>query len=191
MLRDSVGMQPANRPEPPTDGVAAQLPGGAAAVASAGDDRRERQDRRHRVWWAVIYGSFNPRRRRPSRRLLEDRYHSVDWHDAHLLAVAIGILLLSAADALMTLRLLDVGADEVNPIMAAVVYRSAAVFATVKMTLTGLGVIVMVMLARYRFMRMVRVDVVMYAVLVAYSALLTYEFWMLRKLIDPSDVLNL
>jgi len=184
-------MQPANCPEPPNKGAAAQLQGIIAAVPSAGDDRRERHDRRRRVWWSVVYGSFNPRRRRPSRRLLEDRYHSLDWHDAHLLAVAIGILLLSAADALMTLRLLDTGADEVNPIMAAVVYRSAAVFATVKMTLTGLGVIVMVMLARYRFMRMVRVDVVMYAVLVAYSALLTYEFWMLRNLIDPSDVLYL
>jgi hypothetical protein len=166
-------MQPANRPELPAD------------------DRREPHDRRYRVWWSVVYGSFNPRRRQPSRRVSEARYHSLDWHDAHLLAVAIGILLLSAADALMTIRLLDIGADEVNPIMAAVVYRSAAVFATVKMTLTGMGVIVMVMLARYRFMRMVRVDVVMYVVLVAYSLLLTYEFWMLRKLIDPADVLNL
>ncbi len=186
-------MQPANCPEPPNTGAdaAAQLQGIAAAVPSAGDDRRERLDRRRRVWWSVIYGSFNPRRRRPSRRLLEDRYHSLDWHDAHLLAVAIGILLLSAADALMTVRLLSVGADEVNPIMAAVVYRSAAVFAIVKMTLTGLGVMTMVTLARYRFMRVVRVDVVMYAVLVAYSALLTYEFWMLRNLIDPSDVLYL
>jgi hypothetical protein len=90
----------------------------------------------------------------------------------------------------MTVRLLSVGADEVNPIMAAIVYGSAAVFATVKMTLTGLGVIVMVVLARYRFMRMVRVDVVMYAVLIVYTALLTYEFWMLRKLIDPADVFN-
>jgi len=184
-------MQPPNCPEPPNPSAAAQLQGIAAAVPSAGDDRRERLDRRRRVWWSVIYGSFNPRRRRPSRRLLEDRYHSLDWHDAHLLAVAIGILLLSAADALMTVRLLSVGADEVNPIMAAVVYRSAAVFAIVKMTLTGLGVMTMVTLARYRFMRVVRVDVVMYAVLVAYAALLTYEFWMLRKLIDPSDVLNL
>ena len=184
-------MQPPNCPEPPNPSAAAQLQGIAAAVPSAGDDRRERLDRRRRVWWSVIYGSFNPRRRRSSRRLLEDRYHSLDWHDAHLLAVAIGILLLSAADALMTVRLLSVGADEVNPIMAAVVYRSAAVFAIVKMTLTGLGVMTMVTLARYRFMRVVRVDVVMYAVLVAYAALLTYEFWMLRKLIDPSDVLNL
>ena len=184
-------MQPANRTEPPTLGAAAHSPGIAAAAPAEDGDRRGRHDRRRRLWWSVLYGSFNPRRRRPSRRLSEVRYHSLDWHDAHLLAVAIGILLLSAADALMTVRLLSVGADEVNPIMAAVVYRSAAVFAIVKMTLTGLGVMVMVMLARYRFMRMVRVDVVMYAVLIAYSALLTYEFWMLRKLIDPSDVLNL
>jgi hypothetical protein len=184
-------MHPANRPEPPNLGAAAQLPGTAATVPPALNDRRERHDRRLRIWWSVVYGSFNPRRRRPSRRLKEVRYHSLDWHDAHLLAVAIGILLLSVADALMTVRLLSVGADEVNPIMAAFVYRSAAVFAVVKMALTGLGVTVMVMLARYRFMRMVRVDVVMYAVLAVYSVLLGYEFWMLRKLIDPSDVLNL
>ena len=85
----------------------------------------------------------------------------------------------------MTVTLLSFGADEVNPIMAAFIYKSIAVFAVVKMTLTGIGVTVMVMLARYRFMRMVRVDVVMYAVLVGYATLLTYEFWMLRKLADP------
>jgi len=160
----------------------------AAMTPPAGGDRRESNDRRHRVWWSVVYGSFNPRRRRPSRRLAEARYHALDWHDAHLLAVAVGILLLSLADALMTVRLLSGGADEVNPIMAAVVYQSAAVFAVVKMTLTGMGVVVMVMLARYRFMRLVRVDVVMYGVLVAYGALLAYEFWMLRKLIGPLDL---
>jgi len=49
----------------------------------------------------------------------------------------------------------------------------------------------MVVLARYRFMRMVRVDVVMYIVLVAYSALLTYEFWMLRKAHRPLGPIEL
>jgi hypothetical protein len=160
------------------------------AVPADGGDRRRPHDRRHRLWWSVVYGSFNPRRRRPSRRVMEERYHSIDWHDAHLLAVAIGILLLSAADALMTVRLLSGGADEVNPIMAVVVNRSAAVFAIVKMTLTGMGVMVMVTLARYRFMRVVRVDVVMYAVLAAYTALLTYEFWMLRKVFDSWNALD-
>ncbi|MDB6084389.1 MAG: hypothetical protein JWN43_2270 [Gammaproteobacteria bacterium] len=149
------------------------------------DDRRARVDRRNRVWWSVLYGSFNPRRRRPPRRLWEQGYHSLDWHAAHLLAVAIGILLLSVADAFMTLTLLSGGAIEVNPIMAAVVYKSATTFAAVKMTMTGCGVVLMVVLARYRFMRVVRVEVVMYAVLVTYAALLSYEYWMLQRLIDP------
>ena len=151
-------------------------------------ERRVRHDRRYRLWWSVIYGSFNPRRRRPPRRGFESRYHSLDWHSAHLLAVAIGILLLSVADALMTVRLLAGGADEVNPIMAAVIYKSAAVFATVKMTLTGLGVMVMVMLARYRFLRVLRVDIVMYMLLIGYSILLSYEFSMLQQLVDPADL---
>ena len=71
--------------------------------------------------------------------------------------------------------------------MAAVVYKSAALFAALKMAMTGCGVILMVMLARYRFMRLVRVDVVMYVLLIGYLMLLTYEFWMLRELISPFD----
>jgi hypothetical protein len=52
------------------------------------------------------------------------------------------------------------------------------------MAMTGFGVILLVVLARYRFMRVVRVEVVMYAVLVAYVGLLSYEYWMLREPID-------
>jgi hypothetical protein len=151
-------------------------------------ERRGRADRRRRIWWAVLFGSFKPRRRKPPRRLDESRFHSLDWHAPHLLAVAIAILLLSVADAFMTVTLLADGANEVNPIMALVIYKSAAVFASVKMTMTGLGVLLMVMLARYRFMRVVRVETVLYGVLVAYMSLLGYEFWMLRKLIGLIDL---
>ena len=42
----------------------------------------------------------------------------------------------------------------------------------------------MVFLARYRFMRLVRVEVVLYGVLVAYLGLIGYEIWMLRQLAD-------
>jgi hypothetical protein len=45
----------------------------------------------------------------------------------------------------------------------------------------------LVVLARYRFMRVVRVDVVMYLVLVTYAALLGYEYWMLQRLADHSQ----
>jgi hypothetical protein len=97
-----------------------------------------------------------------------------------LLAVAISILLLSVADAFLTLLLLQGGADEVNPVMAALIYRSVAMFAALKMGMTGVGVMLMVFLARYRFMRLLRVESVLYAVLAAYATLIGYEVWMLK-----------
>lgn len=112
------------------------------------------------------------------------RFHTLDWHASHLLAVAMAIVLLSAADAFMTVTLLQGGAVELNPVMAAAVYRSATLFATLKMAMTGGAVVLMVYLARYRFMRVVRVELVLYCVLVGYAVLLAYEFWMLRALID-------
>jgi hypothetical protein len=144
-------------------------------------ERRARADRRRRVWWSVWYGSFNPRRRSPARRGGDSRFHSLDWHSSHLLAVAIGILLLSVADAFMTLLLLQVGAAEVNPIMAALIYRSVATFTAMKMGMTGVGVLLMVFLARYRFLRLLRVEWALYGVLLGYATLIGYEIWMLKS----------
>jgi len=156
-------------------------------VAAPDLERRDRTDRRNRVLWSIVYGSFNPRRRRPPRRVGDSRFHSLDWHSSHLLAVSIGILLLSVADAFMTVRLLAGGAVEVNPVMAVVVYRSAAGFAALKMALTGISVTIMVLLARYRFLRMVRVDVVMYLVFAGYVVLLAYECRLAQSLILPLE----
>jgi hypothetical protein len=147
-------------------------------------ERRDRPERRNQIWWSVLYGNFNPRRRNPPRRTDDSRFHMLDWHSAHLLAVAIGILLLSVLDAFMTLLLLQAGADEVNPIMAALVYRSVSMFAAMKMAMTCTSVVLMVFLARYRFMRLLRVEWVLYGVLAAYAILIGYEFWMLKGPVD-------
>jgi hypothetical protein len=143
-------------------------------------ERRRRTERRHRIWWSVIYGSFNPRRRRPPRRDDEVRYHSLDWHSPHLMGVAIVILLLCVGDALLTLILLSGGAEEANPVMAPLVGGSVTVFTSLKMTITGLSVIFMVILARYRFMRVLRVELALYGVLMAYVTLIGYELWLLK-----------
>jgi hypothetical protein len=155
------------------------------APRSIAVERRGRRDRRHRAWWSVCYGSFNPRRRTPPRRLDESRFSALDWHSPHLLAVVIGILLLNVADALMTVGLLAGGADEINPVMAVLIYRSALAFAAVKMAMTSTGVVFMVLLARYRFMRLVRVEWALYGVLIVYAGLIGYEFWMLKS---PPDL---
>ncbi len=53
-------------------------------------------------------------------------------------------------------------------------------FAALKMGMTSAGVVLMVFLARYRFMRLMRVEWVLYGVLIAYVILISYEFWMLK-----------
>jgi hypothetical protein len=143
---------------------------------------RERRDRerRRRVWWSVCYGNFNPRRRSPPRRLGDSGVHFLDWHSAHLLAVSIGILLLCVVDAFLTLILLQTGAVEVNPFMAGLIYRSVAVFAALKMAMTSVGIILMVCVARYRFMRLLQVEWGLYGVLIAYASLILYEVWLIK-----------
>jgi hypothetical protein len=143
-------------------------------------ERRGRAERRHRVWWSVLYGSFHPRRRTPSRRD-SDFHYRLDWHSAHLLAVAIGILLLCVLDAFLTLVLLERGAAEVNPVMALLVERNVTAFTGLKMTMTSLSIVFMVFLARYRFMRLLPVAWVLYGVLTGYVSLIAYEIYMLRQ----------
>jgi hypothetical protein len=141
--------------------------------------RREAADRRQRVWWSIVYGNIKPRRRAPPRRLDHTSYHSVDWHSAHLLVIAIAISLMSVADAFLTLMLLQGGAaEEANPVMNLVVHGDPLRFAVLKMAMTGCSVVLMVCLARYRFMRVFRVELALYAILAAYTVLIAYELWM-------------
>jgi hypothetical protein len=154
------------------------------AAGSAARERRSRPDRRRRFWWSLLYGGIRPRRRRPARRTADGRFHALDWHATHLWAVSIGILILCVVDAFLTLRLMSLGAVEVNPFMALFVGGNAAVFAGLKMAITGIGVALMVLLAGYRFMRVLRVDVILYCILMAYVILIGHEVGMLRSLAD-------
>jgi hypothetical protein len=88
------------------------------------------------------------------------------------------------ADAFLTLTLLNGGADEMNPIMAALLYRSATAFTVFKMATTGVCVLALVVLSRHRFMRVIRVEIVMYIVLGTYISLIGYELWLLNKPLD-------
>jgi hypothetical protein len=151
-------------------------------------ERRDRAERRRRRVWSVCYGSFNPRRRSYPRRADDVRFHSLDWYSAHLLAVSIGISLLSMLDAFLTLTLLNNGAEEINPIMAALLERGVTAFTVCKMATTGVCIVALVITSRYRFLRLIRVEMVLYLVLAAYASLIVYE---LRLLHPPMDVIIL
>lgn len=166
----------------PRTGEWANAPGEIAACVVEGTvrERRSHGDRRHRVWWSVLYGSFNPRRRRPPRRIDDARFHTLDWHRAQLLAVAIGILTLNVVDAFLTVTLLAAGAIEINPVLAMIFEHRPALFVGLKMASTGASILVLVALAYHRFMRIIKVEIILYVILIAYILLIAHELQMLR-----------
>jgi hypothetical protein len=118
------------------------------------------------------------------RRTADERFQATDWHGAHLWAASVSILILSVVDAFLTVTLMSGGAVEVNPFMAAVMGHDIGVFAILKIAMTGFCVMLMVFLARYRFMRLVRVELLLYGVLLTYFFLVGHELDMLRMLPD-------
>lgn len=164
-----------------TDLVLRQLRGLPAAAKPGGSaERRGRAERRRLTLWSVIYGGFRPRRRR-ARRAAETALPIVDWHDAHLLAVAVGILLLCLIDAVLSVMFILGGGSELNPIMEKLISVDVTVFAVAKIAMTGLGIGVLVLLARLRLFGAVRVVQSLYAVLVVYLLLVAYELLILSS----------
>jgi hypothetical protein len=142
-------------------------------------ERRETPDRRRRPFHALLVGGLHPRRR-AHRRDAESIPPLHDLHEAHWLAVAMLIMLLSVADAMLTLELMHLGAIEVNPVMALLLESGSPIFAYVKVALTAIGVTVLTVLARVHAFGRLPVGVVLYAVLGLYVSLIGYEYWLLQ-----------
>jgi hypothetical protein len=130
----------------------------------------------------LIHGSFK-RRRRHVRRAGDRNIASIDWHHPQWLAVAMLILLLCTTDALLTLTLLNLGAQEINPFMKPLVTGSGPAFAIWKMGLTSGGVIMLTILARLRAFGVLPIGALLYVVLALYVILVVYELWLLEQLL--------
>ena len=143
-------------------------------------ERRLRTERRRSVLRALWRGNFARRRLAP-RRISERHAVVTDWFHPQWLAVGIFVLLLSVADALLTLTLISHGASEVNPFMEPLVHGSGHSFAYWKVGLTAIGVVVLTLLARLRVWGR-GVGNILYAALVLYVALVSYELILLRNI---------
>jgi hypothetical protein len=141
-------------------------------------ERRGGVDRRRLTLGSFVRGGVTPRRR--DGRRAGEHHSPIDWHEPYLLFLSLMILLLSVADAFLTITLIMGGAQEGNPLLAFILRDHPELFAVVKMTLTGTGVLVLVAMARSRFFRIMRVGSVLQALFVGYVALIAYEWWLLR-----------
>ena len=137
-------------------------------------EQRADVDRRTFTWRTVTYG-FTLSRRRHHRRVADDDVIFLDWHHPWLFFLAIGTMLLSCADAFLTVLLIELGMVEANPVMGAIMAHGTTVFTSTKMAMTGIGIFVLVFLAKARFMNRFRTGLFLTTFFALYACLVCYE----------------
>lgn len=145
-------------------------------------DVRSDDDRRLFSWRTVVFG-FLRSRRLTNRRTMDDDVVFLDWHHPWLFFLATGTMLLSCADAFLTLQLLDRGMMETNPFMEAVLSQGTMLFTSTKLAMTGFGILVLVFLAKARFLNRFRTGILLTIFFSCYSCLVCYELVSLFNLL--------
>lgn len=145
-------------------------------------DKRGADDRRQFTWRTVFFG-FLRSRRRDVRRDSEGEVLFLDWHHPWLFVLSVGTMLLSGVDGFLTLELLQRGMVEANPLMAGVLGWGTESFAVAKMALTAIGILMLVYLAKARFLDRIRVGIFLTVLFSVYCCLVCYEIVSLLKLL--------
>jgi len=166
-----------------------QFPGERMSQADLADDRRGVANRRTRPIRSFLYGNFRPRRR-AHRRGEDDHRFIFDWHEPRVLYLAVAILLLSCTDALFTLNLLTVGAEEANVLMNFLLGQSVHRFLMVKISLTAISLVFLVVAARRHFMGWFRVERLLHVVCAGYFGLIAYEIYLFNVIFELSIPLD-
>ncbi len=108
----------------------------------------------------------------------------LDWHHPWLFFLATGTMLLSCADAFLTLQLLNLGMIEANPVMEAAMSQSTLLFTTTKLAMTGIGILVLVFLANAHFMNRFRTGLILTTFFSLYACLVCYQLVNLFRLMS-------
>lgn len=143
-------------------------------VTTAIPEQRASTDRRRFSWRTVTYG-FTVSRRHTNRRSADAEVIFLDWHHPWLFFLATGTMLLSCADAFLTLLLLEHGMIEVNPVMGSIMEYGTSVFISTKLAMTAIGIFVLVFLAKSCFLNRVRTGLFLTVLFTCYAGLVCYE----------------
>jgi hypothetical protein len=129
---------------------------------------RTRTDRRTFTWKTIVYGIIRPRRSR-ARRTEDHESFIVDIYKPWFMWVAVSLLMLSAIDAFLVLSMTQGGEVEQNLLLAKMINLSPHLFVFIKLLGTGLGVVLLTLLANYRVFGFLRGRSLLYAFVIAYA----------------------
>jgi len=143
-------------------------------------ERRQNFDRRNRPTAPFSIASITGSRHQVRRQDDREKYYYVDRYSSRTIGAIILILGLSTTDALLTLRLIDLGsAREINPVMDFFISLGTKHFLYVKYLLTAGAIFAAVILKNYKFMGIFTVKKLLIGILMMYSILVIYELGIL------------
>ena len=148
------------------------------------DDRtveRRIQDRR-RYSLRSLSGALFLLRRRHARRESDKINSYIDWYGPWPLIASVLIILLSSVDAFLTLILLEHGAVELNVLMDWLIKMDIRTFASVKLAVTGVALVVLVLHFNFNIYRVLPVRYLVYALMPLYAFLIAHEIRLLEQL---------
>lgn len=140
-----------------------------------GEDRRQVSTR-------TFYGALFHRRRRNSRRDNEHLNNYTDWYGHWPFAATFIVILLCFVDAFLTTVLLSNGAVELNILMDWLIQRDIATFAIVKMSVTGVALLILVMHFNFQVYRFIAVRYLIYALVPVYVLLIAHEINLISQI---------
>jgi hypothetical protein len=130
-------------------------------------------------------------RRKKARRNEEAKDYYVDRYELRYLFLIISILILCFLDAFMTVILLQLGAEELNPFMLIFIQKDVVLSMVVKYVITALSLICILMHKNFRIFRNLRVHSLIYFVLTLYVVLVLFEFISYIKIVGyASEILS-
>ena len=153
-----------------------RITGDRGLTAPPVPERRDSERRTSSVW-SFTYGSFRPRRRLGRRDGDHERIF-LDWHEPRVLYLVLAIVLMCCADALFTLNLMAIGAEEMNVLMGALIALDVERFLAIKIGVTCASVVLLAIAARRQFLGMVPVIRVLQLFCAGYAVLILWELWM-------------
>ena len=149
-----------------------------AAIDPSYSDRREQSDRRSFSSKTLYYGVIRSRRRH-ARRENDHLTTYMDWYQGKLMLFALGILLLSVTDAVLTLHLISNGASEVNPVMNYFLNQGIQIFVSAKMLMTAVPLVLLTAASNYALFNRLRIASIFPVMLGSYMMLFLYELFLI------------
>jgi hypothetical protein len=95
-----------------------------------------------------------------------------------VLYLVLAIVLMCCADALFTLNLMAIGAEEMNALMGTLIAQDVGHFLAVKIGVTCISVVLLAIAARRQFLVVIPVFRVLQLFCAGYVALILWELWL-------------